>query len=112
MSEKTYVYLFTRQDISPEQQIVQTSHAAYKLGECIGSDDYNYASADETHFTVVGVRNKDALYAVIDILDTFGFAYEVFTEPDLNGGEKTSIATYPILENDRDVLLAFNLLKL
>ena len=27
-----YAYFFTRQDISPEYQVVQTAHAAFQLG--------------------------------------------------------------------------------
>ena len=118
---KHYAYFFTRQDISPEQQVVQTAHAAFVLG--VESqrwkdlppkhqqvmDDVN---PDETYFTVVGVRNLDGLKAVQKILDKFGFKFEVFFEPDLNKGEITSIAVYPVEEDHRDVLLAFNLLSI
>jgi hypothetical protein len=104
---KRYLYTFTRQDIFKEYQLVQTSHVTYKLGAMLGQD----ADPDNTYFTCVGVRNLEALEAVEKILKTFEFDYEVFIEPDLNGGEKTSIAVYPIDEDMRDVLMAFNLLK-
>lgn len=104
---KKYAYFFTRQDISPEYQLVQTAHVAYKLGSMLGKK----ADADNTYFTCVGVRNIDALVAVEKILFTFGIKYEFFIEPDLNGGEVTAIAVYPINEDKRDILLAFNLLK-
>ena len=103
---KQYVYFFTRQDMIPEQQIVQTAHVALKLGVKAGKK----LNPDETYFTVVGVRNEEALLAVQRILDAFKFDYEVFFEPDLPG--ITSVATYPIDEDKRDVLMAFNLLKL
>ena len=45
------------------------------------------------------------------ILYEFGFKYEFFIEPDLNGGEMTAIAVHPVDEDKRDILLAFNLLK-
>ena len=118
---KYYAYFFTRQDISPEQQVVQTAHAAFQLGvnsqRWIDSPPKNQqvhddVKPDETYFTVVGVRNLDALNAVIKILDKFHIKYEVFFEPDLNQGENTSIAVYPIHENERDILHAFNLLKI
>lgn len=117
---KYYSYFFTRQDISPEQQIVQTAHAALKLGVLSQTvfDSQNTVSCmtrdidpDETYFTVVGVRNLDALCAVQEILDEFKYAYEYFAEPDMNN-EVTSIALYPVSEYDRGPLLAFDLLKI
>jgi hypothetical protein len=104
---KRYVYYFTRQDILREYQLVQTSHVAYKLGSILGQD----ADPDNTYFTCIGVRNADALVAVQKILQKFGFKYELFLEPDLNGGEYTALAVYPVSEDQRDILLAFNLLK-
>ena len=104
---KKYSYYFTRQDIGPEQQLVQTAHVAYKLGSVLGQD----ADPDNTYFTCVGVRNADALAAVETILLKFGIKYEHFFEPDLNGGEYTAIAVHPIDEDKRDILLAFSLLK-
>jgi hypothetical protein len=104
---KRYAYFFTRQDIFKEYQLVQTAHVAYKLGSKMGKD----ADPDNTYFTCVGVRNLEALNAVAKILDQFSICYEVFIEPDLNSGEMTAIAVYPIDEDKRDILLAFNLLK-
>lgn len=122
---KYYAYFFTRQDISPEQQIVQTAHAAFQLGvhsqrvitdkntdetlvPCQVNEEID---PTETHFTVIGVRDLGALYAVERILQKFGYRYEKFFEPDLRDGEITSIGVYPISEYHRDVLMAFNLLK-
>lgn len=107
---KYYSYFFTRQDISPEQQIVQTAHAALKLG--VNSHEItSKIDPDQTYFTLVGVRNIEALDAVIDILNTYKFKYEVFFEPDL-GDTPTSVALYPIAEYNRGPLMAFNLLKI
>ena len=107
-----YVYFFTRQDISREQQLVQTAHVAYKIGLAqadIGTVD-GQPNADETYFTVVGVRNLEALNGAQNILKKFSRKHVVFYEPDLNN-EMTSIATYPIPEDQRNELLAFNLLR-
>jgi hypothetical protein len=117
---KHYSYFFTRQDISPEQQLVQTAHAAFLLGvesqrwidhPPINQQVRKDIVPDKTYFTVVGVRNADALVAVQKILQKFDIKYEIFFEPDLNEGEYTSIAVYPIQEDQRDILMAFNLLK-
>ena len=126
---KHFCYFFTRQDISPEQQIVQTAHAAFQLGvntqrwtdedwdqtnKDIGMSNHirpNEIIAEDTYFTVVGVRNSKALEAVMSILLNFKFRFEAFHEPDLNEGEITSIAVYPIPETEKGPLEAFNLLK-
>jgi hypothetical protein len=124
---KYYTYVFVRQDISPEQQLVQAAHATFLLGvqsqrvdtdfdwcktgmtPCLMNENVNAA---ETYFTVVGVRDLRALQAVRDILIKFGYLFEMFFEPDIKPeGEHTAIATYPIPEDQRDVLMAFNLLK-
>lgn len=123
---KYYSYFFTRQDLSPEQQIVQTAHAAFQLGiqsqRVIdnGKSDPNFVPClineqidpAETYFTVIGVRDLAALTAVERILEKFGYRYEKFFEPDLKDGEFTSIGVYPVSEYHRDVLMAFNLLKI
>ena len=106
---KRYAYFFTRQDIFKEYQLVQTAHVAMKLGYALGSDVT--VDPDNTYFTCVGVRNLEALVAVEKILYEFGFKYEHFIEPDLNGGEMTAIVVHPVDEDKRDILLAFNLLK-
>jgi len=125
---KFYTYVFVRQDLSPEQQLVQAAHATFLLGvqsqrvdtdfdlfragiiPCLMNESINAA---ETYFTVVGVRDLRALQAVRDILIKFGYLFEMFFEPDIKPeGEYTAIATYPITENHRDVLMAFNLLKM
>lgn len=104
---KRYAYFFTRQDISPEQQLVQTAHAAMKLGFNLT----NKENPDDTYFAVIGVRNLAALEAVGEILSKFGYQYECFLEPDMDN-EITSIAVHPIAEDERGPLLAFNLLTL
>jgi len=121
---KYYAYFFTRQDISPEQQIVQTAHAAFQLGVYSQRFSTDTSSGlrpcqsneqimpEETHFTLIGVRDLGALNAVERILKKFGYRYEKFFEPDLKDGEFTSIAVYPIAADHRDVLMAFNLLKI
>jgi len=103
---KRYVYFFTRQDLTPEQQLVQTAHVAYKIGSTLGRK----AKANETIFVCIGVRDRDGLWAVMRILDEFSYAYECFGEPDLDVGI-TAVAVHPVNEDKRDILLAFNTLR-
>jgi hypothetical protein len=124
MDVKYYSYFFTRQDMSPEQQIVQTAHAALKLGvnsqrvsalppgnTYIEHMGFQHINPDETHFVVVGVRNLEALNAVSTILGVFDYRYEVFYEADMDS-EPTSIAVYPIASSLRGPLAAFNTLTI
>lgn len=105
---KRYVYIFVRQDISPEQQLVQSAHATYKLG-CSVSKGHKEI-ADNTAFVVIGVKNQEALMAASEILSRFSLSYEMFSEEDLNF-ELTAIATHPLDENTRFPLLAFKTLR-
>lgn len=122
--DKYYTYIFVRQDISNEQQAVQAAHATLKLGvesqrrgdKVVPEGKVPFQLAAEirpnqTYFTLVGVRNLDGLLAAKDILDKFGFMHETFYEPDLRD-EPTAIACYPIREDLRGPLLAFNLLTM
>jgi hypothetical protein len=104
---KKYIYIFTRQDMIPEQQIVQSAHATLLLGKYLDKEE----DPNNIYFTLIGVRNLEALNAVEEILFKFAFKYEAFVEPDI-GFQKTSIAVYPIDEAARGPLMAFNLLKI
>jgi len=99
-----YSYFFTRQDISPEYQLVQTAHAALKLGATLKPEQVK-----GLYFTCCGVANLDELYMIQDFLDNQGYQYIAFREPDI-GNELTSIAVEPIAENKRGVLRNFPLL--
>jgi hypothetical protein len=122
MDNRYYTYVFVRQDLSPEQQIVQASHVTFQLGVHsqrewdMGADTghvpfvkFTGVVPEETYFVVIGVRNLQALEAVSDILKQFKFMHELFYENDIR--EHTAIATYPVREDLRGPLHAFNLLK-
>lgn len=124
MEDQYYTYIFVRQDISNEQQAVQAAHATLKLGVesqrrgdtevPFGKIPFQLAAEirpNQTHFTLVGVRNLEGLMGAKNILEEFGYMHETFFEPDLRG-EPTAIACYPIRADRRGVLLAFNLLKM
>lgn len=101
---KHYSYFFTRQDISPEYQLVQTAHAALELGNMLKPEQVK-----GLYFTCCGVANLEELHMIQDYLDNHGHEYVVFREPDI-GNEITSIAVAPIAENRRGALRNFPLL--
>lgn len=104
---RCYSYFFTRQDIFKEYQLVQTAHAALKLGTKLQNVDID---VDDLHFTCCGVLNLEALEEVEKLLDSLSIKYETFREPDI-GNQKTAIAVYPVIEHKRGVLLNYKLLR-
>ena len=89
LRDVTYVYFFTRQDISYEQQLVQTAHAAAAVRQ---EHDFN---AHEQHFIVFGVPSEADLKEKDEYLQKQGIRTTVFLEPDI-GNQWTSLATQPI----------------
>jgi len=104
-----YVYIFVRQDIFPEYQLVQASHVALKLGWLIRNEEEMNYNPNELYFTVVGVKDLDGLRNVGIHLDERGIKWEWFFEPDINSS--TAIATYPIPIRERGDLLQYKLLR-
>ena len=97
--DRVYSYIFVRQDISPEYQLVQAAHAAMVLGYNLGEEH----NPRETYFAVCGVENSKELLSTAIHLESNNFLYESFIEPDI-GNQITAIATYPIHWNDRQAL--------
>jgi hypothetical protein len=102
---RNYSYFFTRQDISPEQQLVQTAHVALELGNTLKPEQ-----VQNLHFTCCGVANLEELEMIQSVLDEFGHQYIAFREPDI-GNQITAIAVEPIAENKRGVLRNYPLLN-
>lgn len=103
--DRVYTYVFVRQDLSPEYQLVQAAHATMVLGQKMPSH-YN---PKETYFTVIGVPNEWELKEVKRILNENGFPFEEFIEPDI-GDEITAVATHPIHWLKRKPLKSYKLL--
>lgn len=100
-----YAYFFTRQDISPEYQLVQTAHVALELGNQMKPE-----MVKGLYFTVCGVATLDDLEQVERVLDSMGLRYVTFREPDI-GNQKTSIAVHPVPEHKKGLLKNYGLLK-
>lgn len=110
-SKRRYVYIFVRQDLFKEYQLVQAAHVAYAAGWQIALD--NSAETIDPHnvyFTVVGVPHlKDLQRVMAELLD-LDITHTLFREPDI-GDEPTAVATYPIKVNERGQLLRYKLLS-
>lgn len=101
-----YVYVFVRQDLSKEQQLVQAAHVTLVLGNKLKRTDVS-----ELYFTVIGIPQLIDFKTVFDDLHRHGTKYETFYEPD-QGSTLTAVATHPIRKADRGNLLKYKLLKL
>jgi hypothetical protein len=99
-----YSYIFVRQDLSPEQQLVQAAHVTCVLGSKIKTDP------SKLYFVVVGVEDLDRLNEICVSLSLKGHEFVDFIEPDV-GDERTAIATLPIRGDMRKDFKKFNLLK-
>jgi hypothetical protein len=82
--EKNYCVFFTREDLSPAQQVVQTAHTALCMGTRYKGNPYTQ------HMLMFGVPNLAALTARYNELQKlFGKDIYAFIEPDI-GNEMTS----------------------
>lgn len=104
MDNPDYCYIFVRQDLSPEQQLVQAAHVTLVLGNKLKRD------VNELYFTVIGIPQLIDFTKVMSDLNVHGTKYETFYEPD-QGGTLTAIATHPIPKDQRGILRDYKLLK-
>jgi hypothetical protein len=107
MDNPSYVYIFVRQDLSKEQQLVQAAHATLVLGSKLNKKQYN---PSELYFAVIGVPRLTSFCQVMKDLKKHGTEYECFYEPD-QGSTMTAIATFPIPKNERGNLLEYPKLR-
>ena len=105
MNTPEYVYIFVRQDLSKEQQLVQAAHATLVLGSKLKRKD-----ADELYFAVIGIPKLTDFCKVMKDLKKHGTEYETFYEPD-QGNTMTAIATMPVPKDKRGILLEYKRLR-
>lgn len=101
MDKTPYTYLFIRQDLPIETQIVQSAHAAHSAGESFGQ---------HSHLIAFGAKSEQALLAIADRMTEHGIRYEMFFEPDNDVGY-TAICTSPLTGDDRKPMRKYSLLK-
>ncbi len=96
---RKYCYIFVRQDISTEYQMVQAAHAAMVAGY------YNNVIPDQIYFQLIGLKSKDALVKAHNT-----HSGHMFIEPDI-GSEPTAFCTRPLNVVQRRPLQKYELLK-
>lgn len=90
--DTTYAYMFVKQDMSREQQMVQCGHVSMVLGQAVSEHKYD---AKNLHFIVFGVANEAALLEKMSFLHNKNIKYVSFIEPDMNDAF-TAIACLPM----------------
>lgn len=102
---KEYMYVAIRRDLTIPQQVVQSVHAAIEASE------YLHKSADQHPSVVVlGVKTEKALQGFKEFAQKENFDFKEFREPDRNN-ELTSVAVYPVDENQKKAFKRYQLLK-
>lgn len=103
---RRYVYVFVRQDLKPEYQLVQAAHVTMELGAALGEE-----AVKGVYYTVCGVQDLSALHALhLNLVGKRTEVIRTFIEPDI-GDEMTAIAIGPIPMRERGDLLKHKLLR-
>jgi hypothetical protein len=101
----SYIYAFIRQDISPEQRIVQIGHACFEAGKMFRSPD-NISS-----LVLLSARNEQDLKNISAMLDGRDIDHYAFYEPDFGMGY-SAICTKPITDSrERAIFRKWNLFR-
>lgn len=96
---RNYIYVFVRNDLSIEQQTIQTAHVTFEMA--IRSAFVNSPKA-----VLVRIENLEKLLEVGSFLREKNIKYEIFHEPDIY--EHTAIITYPLKTEEITQLSKFD----
>lgn len=107
LPDTPYHYVFVRQDISIEQQMVQAGHACTEVGYAIREAG---ESIENLHMCLIGVLNVEELAKAQTVLTRNDIKHVAFFEPDMDN-QMTAIATYPIGHRKRRFLRGFKRLR-
>lgn len=103
---RRYVYVFVRQDLKPEYQLVQAAHVTMELGAALGPEE-----TEGVYFTVCGVPDLNALTDLhLSLIGKRTELVKAFVEPDI-GDQITAVAIGPIAMRERGELLKHKLLR-
>lgn len=99
----THIYMFVREDISPEQKIVQCSHAAHEAGKL-------EKGTDISSLVLLSVADEDELKKIAMRLDMLGINFYMFFEPDNEMGY-SALCTCPVTESERKHFKKYKLFR-
>ena len=104
--KKPYTYVLVRKDISPEQRVVQASHAALEAG-------FRFSQPDETSYLIVlEVANEHELNEAAQVIESSGIKFYKFFEPDNDMGYSALCTEAVFTNRERNVFKRWKLLKM
>jgi hypothetical protein len=97
----SYIYTFVREDISPEQKIVQLGHACHEAGKLLPASEFKEPST----MILLSARDEYDLELISHRIDRAGIDHYMFWEPDpMYNGKRmgySAICTRPVF-TDRE----------
>lgn len=99
-----YVYVIVRNDLSPAQRAVQSSHAVIEA-----TRNFNMTGAHPS-VIICEVKSEQKLNQISEELSQKGIRFSSFHEPDI-GNQMTAIASEPLKLERRDAFKRFQLLR-
>lgn len=85
-----YIYTFIREDLSPEQRIVQIGHACFEAGRIF------YNERDIPSLILLPAKDESDLKSIAESIDRRGINFYMFYEPDFGPMGNTALCTEPI----------------
>lgn len=103
-SKDFYTFIFVRQDLSREQQVVQSNHATLVLGSKL--IDYD---PTKLNFVLCGAKDLHEIEQIKASVNWNGIETVEFTETDLNN-EVTAIASFPMSVSKKRCMRRYKIL--
>lgn len=101
-----YSYIFVRQDLTPEQQLIQFGHVCCVVGSHLPHN----ISPHRLNFVGIGVPNEHALIKALTLMSENNIEWCDFIEPDMDY-QMTAAASLPVRGETRNVFSKYNTLK-
>lgn len=96
-----HIYLFVREDISRQQQIIQTAHAVDALNKQHPYDGIH-------NMVLLKATDEEHLLDIMQYVSSSNIEHHMFYEPDVS--EYTAIATRPLKQHERGVFAHFDIM--
>lgn len=125
-ADDKYTFIFVRQDMTPEQQMVQATHIVEAVtkdmifshilsldaeNRGLLSSEYMVAKFPTCNHVLVGVKDTTELENIARELSEHHIPWISFSEPDMNM-ELTALATWPMSRDEKRFLRSQKLLKI
>lgn len=87
------MYVITRRDLIPGQQMLQAAHAAIEFQHEHPQISQNW-NTNSKYLVFLSVENEEALYQYLEKIKFYDLKHTIFTEPDIDN-QLTAIAIEP-----------------